>query len=124
MVESDDESERMERLLELNDLINTVVKKYSDFKSGRPLDTSSMTSSKQRSIRVQSTQPVSKTQKTTIASLIDLDDIFSVPAENSELGSISLPAGNSNMNDLESLFGGVSQSAPINNLQLNPTATL
>ncbi|KAJ3013765.1 hypothetical protein HKX48_005532, partial [Thoreauomyces humboldtii] len=75
LVEDGDEDERMERLLELNDLINTVLIKHDDYKAGKPITgalakaspaPTSATSSHTTSPTASSVQPV--------ASLIDLDD--------------------------------------------------
>ncbi|KAJ3120124.1 hypothetical protein HK098_004868 [Nowakowskiella sp. JEL0407] len=120
MIEEDEDGERIERLLGLNDLINTVIGKYGDFKSGKGVDKSDLSPVAKH--KREKTQEKSKPQTSKpAASLIDLDDIFSTPAEQ-EGGSISLPTGASAMDDLNAIFGSNPASALPSTSIFSPTS--
>ncbi|KAI8811026.1 VHS domain-containing protein [Cladochytrium replicatum] len=86
IIEDIDENtaDRVERLLELNDTINTVLENFNAFKSGKLLSISKISLSS-KEIEVAS-------KKVPQMNLIDLDDVFSVPPTNESIyGGISLP---------------------------------
>ncbi|KAJ3184347.1 hypothetical protein HDU85_001652 [Gaertneriomyces sp. JEL0708] len=80
LLESGEEEERMGRLLEVNDLINTVIKKHDDFKAGRPLDGANEQSATAAATSAKETKP-----QTGPISLIDLD--WDAPASGPASGS-------------------------------------
>ncbi|KAJ3285252.1 hypothetical protein HK104_009580 [Borealophlyctis nickersoniae] len=76
LVEGGDDDERMARLLELNDLINTVIQKHEDFKKGNPISQSGID---KRETRAPPPKELTEPAKAGPISLIDLDD-WSGPA--------------------------------------------
>nr|KAJ3421611.1 hypothetical protein HK105_002933 [Polyrhizophydium stewartii] len=75
-IETNDDEDRLNRLLELNDLINTVLQKYADIKSGKPVQRNSVDRKRTASSDKDRTSPSAAAGP---INLIDFDD-FSVPA--------------------------------------------
>ncbi|KAL2914312.1 ARF-binding protein [Polyrhizophydium stewartii] len=110
-IETNDDEDRLNRLLELNDLINTVLQKYADIKSGKPVQRNSVDRKRTASSDKDRTSPSAAAGP---INLIDFDD-FSVPAAGAMAfaapGSSSTQqssgGGLSLIDDLQSLsFGG------------------
>ncbi|KAL0137169.1 hypothetical protein V8B55DRAFT_1546068 [Mucor lusitanicus] len=104
MITEEEDNDKIENLLTLNDMINNVMAKFADVKKGL-YDTQYEISGKPP------TQDTNTTQEPKQAiSLIDLDD---APAMSSSTGSASPSINNkSALNELSDLFGSTSISSP------------
>ncbi|KAJ3043112.1 hypothetical protein HDV00_005726 [Rhizophlyctis rosea] len=78
-----DDDERIARLLELNDLINLVINKYEEFKSGKPITRSDAEAGKTSAPPKELNQP----SKAGPISLIDLDDWSAPPTTSPSSGA-------------------------------------
>ncbi|GAN03869.1 VHS domain-containing protein [Mucor ambiguus] len=114
MITEEEDNDKIENLLTLNDMINNVMAKFADVKKGL-YDTQYEISGKPP------TQDTNTTEEPKQAiSLIDLDD---TPAMSSSTGSASPSINNkSALNELSDLFGSssISSPAPPSNQQQQP----
>ncbi|KAI9209029.1 VHS domain-containing protein [Polychytrium aggregatum] len=106
LVSSGEEEDRMERLLELNDLINTVIAKYEDFKSGKSVAKTNPASPTPSTGAASAKRPVVSPQTGPI-NLIDLD-ASELPAVvnfglSTGTAAASKPPGNNLLDDLSNL---------------------
>ncbi|TPX53852.1 hypothetical protein PhCBS80983_g06134 [Powellomyces hirtus] len=119
LLSDNEEDERMGRLLEMNDLINTVINKHADFKAGKAVEGAVEKSAPK--------PPAKDAPQTQAASLIDLDD-WGAPGPGVSTPPISVVAGsagsqasgglNSLMDDLSDL--NFSAPAPTAGQQSKP----
>ncbi|KAJ3045977.1 hypothetical protein HK097_001079 [Rhizophlyctis rosea] len=78
-----DDDERVARLLELNDLINMVIQKYEEFKSGKPITQTNIDAGRTNAPPKELSEPA----KAGPISLIDLDDWSAPPAPSPSSGA-------------------------------------
>ncbi|KAI8897573.1 VHS domain-containing protein [Globomyces pollinis-pini] len=104
-IEDNDDEDRLGRLLEMNDLINIVLKKYSDLKSGKEVDKNAI----DRKSDQQSNTTSPNAGGNGLINLLDFDDFA---ANNQQQGSG--PQG-SLLNDFNSLNFGNPQVPQMNN---------
>ncbi|KAJ3276389.1 hypothetical protein HDV01_005012 [Terramyces sp. JEL0728] len=100
-IEENDDEDRLGRLLEMNDLINIVVQKYSDLKKGKAVQKNDFD-------RKEPSQASKAAEKGAI-NLIDFDDFG------------SLPPANNNTNDVLGGIASLNFGAPVQNQYAQPT---